>query len=101
MSKAGAIQRMNLILLSVISLCLIACIDLQFAVASGEPVHTLPFDVATDGYANLQEGQRLFQLQRYDEASAYLWRAVLLQETAKRKVSSAYYSEHRNRTLFC
>jgi len=46
-----------------------------------------PFDMNTDGYANLQEGKRLFQLGFYDEASAYFWRAVLLQEKAKETVS--------------
>jgi len=44
----------------------------------------IPFDASTDGHANLREGSRLFQLKRFDEASAYLWRAVLLQEKAGR-----------------
>ena len=32
-----------------------------------------------DGYDNLKEGTRLFQLKQYDQASVYLWRAVLMQ----------------------
>ena len=52
---------------------------------------SVSFDITTDGYANLQEGSRLFKLQRYDEASAYLWRAVLLQETAKEPVSRRFF----------
>ena len=31
-----------------------------------------------DGPSNLREGKRLFQQQKYNDASAYLWRAVLL-----------------------
>ena len=31
-----------------------------------------------DGPVNLQEGQRLFQLGNYNDAAAYLWRAVVL-----------------------
>ncbi len=50
-----------------------------------------PIDV-TDGYANLQEGSRLFALKQYNEASVFLWRAVLLQEQSKdESVSSVDY----------
>eukprot|EP00804_Cyclotella_cryptica_P015203 CCRYP_000736-RC/>CCRYP_000736-RC protein AED:0.03 eAED:0.03 QI:41/1/1/1/1/1/3/486/927 len=57
------------------------------AVASSEDVpeqlsEYIPFDASTDGHANLREGSRLFQLKRYNEASAFLWRAVLLKERA-------------------
>lgn len=54
----------------------------------------IPFDVSTDGHANLREGSRLFQLKRYDEASAYFWRAVLLQEKAGRASVSCPLRQH-------
>ena len=37
----------------------------------------IPINI-NDGPTNLQEGQRLFQLGRYDDASHHLWRAVVL-----------------------
>ena len=48
-------------------------------VASAEIITSnyIPINV-NDGPANLKEGQRLFQLGKYDDASAYLWRAVVL-----------------------
>lgn len=39
----------------------------------------IPIDPSMDGFDNLKEGTRLFQLKKYDEASVYLWRAVLMQ----------------------
>ncbi|KAL7546476.1 hypothetical protein ACHAWF_009811 [Thalassiosira exigua] len=36
-----------------------------------------------DGPSNLREGLRLFELERYDEASSHLWRAVVLQPSLK------------------
>ena len=39
----------------------------------------IPIDPSMDGYDNLKEGTRLFQLKQYDQASVYLWRAVLMQ----------------------
>ena len=59
-----------------------------FAILHPSQVVALSDDIPiTDGYANLQEGNRLFQSQRYDEASAFLWRAVLLHGAAKENVS--------------
>lgn len=78
---------MRLDLLLLLLLEKIASVRPSFVVASDDLTDSMPFDVASDGYANLKEGKRLFQLQRYSEASAYFWRAVLLQETAKTKVS--------------
>jgi len=46
----------------------------------------MPID--TNGYSNLQQGTRLFQQGQYDQASNYLWRAVLLH--SQNEHSSSY-----------
>jgi hypothetical protein len=46
----------------------------------GKGYDDIPVDPSMTGYDNLREGTRLFQSKRYDEASVYLWRAVLMQE---------------------
>mmetsp|Transcript_1409 Transcript_1409/g.2969 ORF Transcript_1409/g.2969 Transcript_1409/m.2969 type:complete len:941 (+) Transcript_1409:158-2980(+) len=48
-----------------------------FPVANAEISDYIPINI-NDGPTNLQEGQRLFQTGRYDDASAHLWRAVIL-----------------------
>jgi hypothetical protein len=83
MVAANIVRRLNLAVLLLLFLHPFARAPPPFAAAADD---LTSFDGKTDGYANLQEGSRLFQLQRYDEASAYLWRAVLLQEQAKEPV---------------
>lgn len=40
-------------------------------------------DITKYGLTNFQEGMRLFQLGHYEDASAYLWRAILLHDPTK------------------
>jgi hypothetical protein len=77
-------------------LALIICVlsltnVLQLQVINAEEQQSLSSSAATDditnnGHSNLLEGQRLFQLGRYTEATTFLWRAVLLHSSS----ASAY-----------
>ena len=89
--KATYTSRRHSLLLFILLffLCLFSLLDNLYAAASPDELPA-SFDVSTDGYANLQEGSRLFKLRKYDEASAFLWRAVLLQEKAKENVSTRF-----------
>jgi hypothetical protein len=82
-------RRLDLLLIVLSTFLSMILLQPCYVVAS---IDELPgSDVNADGYTNLQEGSRLFQLGRYNEASAYLWRAVLLQEKAKETVSLRYF----------
>ena len=48
----------------------------------------IPINI-NDGPSNLHEGKRLFQQQKYNDASAYLWRAVLLHTSQTTSFSSS------------
>ncbi|KAL7535181.1 hypothetical protein ACHAXR_006329 [Thalassiosira sp. AJA248-18] len=52
--------------------------------ANAEISDYIPINI-NDGPTNLEEGQRLFQLGRYADASAHLWRAVVLHTQGENK----------------
>ncbi|KAL9189848.1 hypothetical protein ACHAXT_009523 [Thalassiosira profunda] len=76
-------MRVTLVLLLA---ALISTVLLPRPLAHAEPSDVSPIDT-NDGPSNLKEGRRLFQSANYADASAYLWRAVVLQGDSSQSYS--------------